>query len=45
MIGQAGPSGPEMRGKPVICLPEHSDIESVEMPENRARFGPHEEIL
>jgi hypothetical protein len=45
MIGRAGPFGPKMRRKPVICLPEQSDIESVELPENRARFGPHEEIL
>jgi hypothetical protein len=45
MTGQGGPFGPEMRCKPVICLPEQSDIESVELPENRARFGLHEEIL
>ena len=44
MIVQAGRFGPKMRRKLVICLPEQSDIESVELPENRARFGPHEEI-
>ncbi len=44
MTGQDGPVRPKLRCKPVICLPEQSDIESVELPENRARFGPHEEI-
>ncbi len=45
MTGKAAPPGPQMCRKPVICLPEQSDIESVEMPENRARSGPHEDIL